>query len=73
MMKKISGDGFRTDNKIDVMTDRYEDMVTEIQNKVSWELGIFAEYTIPREVRKLWKDKHSRKDEIKRCDRGHRW
>ena len=35
MMKKISGDGFRTDNKIDVMIDRYEEIVTVIQNKVS--------------------------------------
>ena len=29
MMRKISGNGFKSDDKIDVMIDRFEDMVTE--------------------------------------------
>ena len=32
MMKKISGEGFRTDDKIDVMIDKYEEIVTETVN-----------------------------------------
>ena len=32
MMRKIGGNGFRSDNKIDVMIDRFEDKVTERQN-----------------------------------------
>ena len=32
MMKKISGEGFKTDDKIDVMIDKYEEIVTETVN-----------------------------------------
>ena len=32
MMKKISGDGFKTEDKIDVMIDKFKEMVTETEN-----------------------------------------
>ena len=32
MMKKISGDGFRSEEKIDVKIDKFEEMVIEIEN-----------------------------------------
>ena len=32
MMKKISGDGFKSDDKIDVMIDKFEEMVIETEN-----------------------------------------
>ena len=32
IMKKIGGDGFRTDDKIDVKIDKFEEMVIEIEN-----------------------------------------
>ena len=32
MMKKISGDGFKTEDKIDVMIDKFEEMVIESEN-----------------------------------------
>ena len=31
MMRKISGNNFKTEEKIDVMIDKFEDMVTEIE------------------------------------------
>ena len=31
MMRKISGAGFKSDENIDLMIDRFEDMVTEIE------------------------------------------
>ena len=32
MMKKISGDGFKQEDKIDVMIDKFEEMVIETEN-----------------------------------------
>ena len=32
MMKKISGNGFKSEDKIDVMIDRFEEMITETEN-----------------------------------------
>ena len=40
MMRKISGNGFKSDDKIDVMIDRFEDMVTE-RKKIKLEENLY--------------------------------
>ena len=56
MMKNISDGGFKRDDKIDVMIDKYEEMVTETVNIKLAENLRYAMNLQFIEVRKMRKD-----------------
>ena len=47
MMMKISGDGFKQEDKIDVMIDRFEEKITDIEKiRLTKKPEICDEFTI---------------------------
>lgn len=74
MMKKISGYVFNTKDKIDVMIDKFEEMVIETENiKLAENLRYTMSLQFLERLEKCGKINTIEKDEIERCDRRCKW